>query len=86
MNTKVFRVRRISGVAGGLINISEADVCGFSDNMVEAAAHEGRIRNWRNVDTLGEATIKFCRYQFLGEISFDRSYNAIWPRPQKYDD
>jgi len=66
---RIYRLRRTAGVGGGHVLVAQADVYGFSETFVMLAAHEGRVRNWRNIDKLDVSKVKVRpQYQFIGEV------------------
>ncbi len=77
---QVYRLRRTAGVGGGPVFVAEADVYGYSDTFVVVAAHEGRVRNWRNIAMLDVTPVKIKpRYQYMGEITAREAVNPQFP-------
>lgn len=67
--------------------IAEADVYGFSDTFVLIAAREGRVRHWRNIESMEVTNKKIKpRYQYMGEVTADEARNPRFPVPEAYPD
>lgn len=79
----IYRMRRTSGVADGTVFVAEADIFAYTEAMAIVAVYEGRVRNWRNVETLGETSQKTIKYQFLGEIQKHQAKKPAYPIGRK---
>jgi hypothetical protein len=62
---KVFRIRRYSGYAGGCNYYHHADVIAPTWNSALKAAKEGRVRNWRRIDSFDTSDSNYCYYKYL---------------------
>ena len=61
----VYRIRRYSGHAGGSNHYHHADVMARDRHEALRAAKEGRVANWRWIDTYDTCDKTYCRYEYL---------------------
>ena len=61
----IYRIRRHSGHKGGTNFYYHADVIARSKKSALKAAQEGRVRNWRWIDTFDRAHETYTYYEFL---------------------
>jgi hypothetical protein len=62
---RVYRIRRCAGAEGGAHTYFHADVIAPNWWTALRAAKQGRVRNWRWIDTFDRSSTTYCRYVFL---------------------
>ncbi len=83
---RIYRLRRTAGVGGGHVLVAQADVYGYSETYTLLAAHEGRVRNWHNIDDMGVSPTKIKpRYQYMGEVTLHEAKNPQFPILKRYE-
>ena len=61
----IYRIRKYSGYKGGANYYHHADVIERSRKRALKAAQEGRVRNWRWIDTFDTASKNYIEYEIL---------------------
>ncbi len=79
MEEKIFRVRMYSGYKGGSNYYHHADILETHYMKALTAAHQGRVCNWRRVDSFDTAQEDYVKYEYLGMVNFDESRNPMRP-------
>ncbi|KKU51698.1 MAG: hypothetical protein A3H69_00810 [Candidatus Sungbacteria bacterium RIFCSPLOWO2_02_FULL_47_9] len=72
-----------SGTKGGSNYYHHADVVSRNHHLALKAAKEGRVRNWRWIDTFDTASKDYRTYELLGRIEPDGAKNPRRPTPHK---
>lgn len=70
---RVYRIRRIWAVAGGQNHYSHADVIAPHWATALRAAREGRVRNWRAIDSFDRSDRTYTEYEFLYAVDPDQA-------------
>jgi hypothetical protein len=78
----VVRVRRYSGTKGGPNYYHHADIITTSEEEALLAAREGRIRNWRWIDTYDISENDYKRFEVLETIDFEGAKKPAEPNPK----
>lgn len=65
----IFRIRRYSGYKDGANHYYHADVVARDSKAALRAAKEGRVENWRWVDTFDKSDEDYVRYEFLYRVT-----------------
>jgi hypothetical protein len=79
--TKIFRVRKLSGQAGGSHFYHHADIIAPTWQKAIKAAKAGRVRNWRWVDSYDSNETDYENFQFLYRVR-DEGKNPQRPVPK----
>lgn len=75
----VVRVRMLWGVAGGSNYYHHADVLVKDEEEALEAAREGRITNWRWIDTYDSTSESYKEFELIGRISRSGARNVRRP-------
>ena len=73
----IYRIRHYFGIKGRSNHYFHADVVASSGALALKAAREGRVRNWRWIDTFDTAPKDYSRYELLYCVD---AKNAKQPR------
>ena len=80
---KIFRIRKYSGYEGGSNYYHHADVIEKKWYLALRAAKEGRVYNWRWVDTYDTSKKTYEYYEYLGIINEEWARNPQKPKAAK---
>lgn len=77
---KIFRIRMSSGVVGGDNLYHYADVVETHYQRALTAAKQGRVRNWRAVDSFGPTvTESYKEFEYLYQVGDSESRRSARP-------
>lgn len=68
---KIFRIRRYSGISGGLNYYHHADVISKTWQTALAAAKRNKVNNWRKIDAFDKSNKTYENYEYLYMVSED---------------
>lgn len=77
----IYRIRKRWGVKGGGNHYSHADVISRNHHAALRAAKEGRIHNWRRIDTFDISSEDYRDFELLGRIDRAGAKNPMTPTP-----
>lgn len=80
----IYRIRQYSGRKGRPNFYYHADVLAYNGKEALKAAREGRVHNWRWIDSFDTATRDYCSYALLASrVPPDWARNVAEPTPAK---
>jgi len=81
----IFRVRKLSGNIGGSNYYHHADVICKDKKEALKACEEGRVINWRWIDTYDTSIKDYVEYNILYEVAESQSKNPMKPLEKKHE-
>lgn len=79
----IVRVRRLSGYAGGSNYYHHADIVCKNKKEAIKACKEGRVANWRWIDTFDTSRTDYLKYDILYEVTETQSKSPMIPMEKK---
>ncbi len=79
----IYRIRKCWGRKGGSNHYSHADVISRNHHLALKAAKEGRVNNWRGIDTFDTSSHDYESYELLGCVDRDEARNPSPPVPSR---
>ncbi len=79
MTEQIFRIRKSSGQEGESNFYHHADVIETHYTRALAAARQGRVVNWRMIDSFDTSDTDYVNYQYLGLVDFMYTKNPARP-------
>lgn len=80
---KIFEVRKSCARKGGAHLRYHAEIIASHYTQALQAAREGRVGNWRNVDSFGISREEYQRFNYLGIVSEKQAKRPEKPRAKK---
>lgn len=79
MDEKIFRIRMYSGRAGGSNYYHHADVIETHYTKALKAAREGRVTNWRWIDTFDKSNENYRQFEYLYMLDSSKARSPMRP-------